>query len=51
MLSERVDQSAIKWYGHTERMSEERLAKHSYIAGVDRNWGRGIDRVLDGLMV
>ena len=31
-LSERVDQSVVRWYGHMERMSEERLVKQIYRA-------------------
>ena len=43
-LSERVDQSVMRWYGHMERMSEERLVKRIYRAGVDGMRGRGRPR-------
>ena len=43
-LRERVDQLVMRWYGHMEKMSEERLGKRINRAGVDGTRGRGRPR-------
>ena len=43
-LNEKVDQSVMRWYGHMERMMEERLVKRIYRAGVGGTRGRGRPR-------
>ena len=43
-LSERVNQSIIIWYGHMDRMSEERLVKRISRAEENRAIGRGRSR-------
>ena len=40
-LSERVDRKVLKWYGHVERMSGERLTKRVYRSEVEGERGRG----------
>ena len=43
-LSEKVDQSVVRWYGHLERTSEERPVKRIHRAGVDLTKGKGKPR-------
>ena len=40
-LSGRVGRCVLRWFGHIERMSEERVAKRVYDSGVDGRRGRG----------
>ena len=47
-LSEKVDQSVIRWYGHMEKMSEKGLVNRIHRAGVDGTRGRG--RARTGLL-
>ena len=49
-LSERMDQSVMRWYEHIEKMSEERLEKRIYKAGVVKV-GKEADGVLEVLIV
>ena len=50
-LSERVDQSVLRWFGHMERMDEERMVKRVMNADVEGNRGRGRPRLgwMDGV--
>jgi hypothetical protein len=50
-LSERVDQSVLRWYGHMVRMDEERLTKKVWRAQVNggRSRGRPNIRWMDGV--
>ena len=34
---ERIERYVLKWFGHVERMGEERLAKRVYWANVEGN--------------
>ena len=43
-FGERVDQGVLKWYGHMERMNDERLTKRVYKAEVEGVRGRGRPR-------
>ncbi len=49
-LSDRVDQSVLRWYGHMVRMDEERLTKKVWRAPVtgERRRGRPNLRWMDG---
>ena len=38
---ERIERDVLKWFGHVERMGEERLLKRVYRANVEGNRGRG----------
>ena len=38
---ERIERNVLKWFGHLERMGEERLVKRVYRANVEGNRGRG----------
>ena len=38
---ERIERNVLKWFGHVERMREERLVKRVYQANVEGNRGRG----------
>ena len=40
-LSGRVGRCVLRWFGHVERMNEERVAKRAYDSGVDGRRGRG----------
>ena len=40
-LLERIERDVLKWFGHEERMGEERLVKRVYRANVEGNRGRG----------
>ena len=40
-LSGRVERCVLRWFGHVERMDDERLAKMVYASGVDGRRGRG----------
>ena len=40
-LSERVDRKVLKWFGHVERMGNERLTKRVYVSEVEGERGRG----------
>ena len=31
----------LRWFGHVERMNDERMAKRVYVSGVDGRRGRG----------
>ena len=55
-MSDRVDQRVLRWYGHMERMGEERLVKKVWVAEVDgvrprgrprRRWMDGVEGALD----
>ena len=37
---ERIEKNVLKWFGHEERMVEERLVKRVYRANVEDNRGR-----------
>ena len=43
-LMDRADQSMLKWFGHMERMENDRMTKRIYIAEVEGNRGRGRPR-------
>ena len=43
-LSDRVDQSVLRWFGHVERMDEERLVKRVMNSDVEGNRPRGRPR-------
>ena len=36
-LLERIERDVLKWFGHEERMGEERLVKRVYLANVGGN--------------
>ena len=38
---ERIERNVLKWFGHVERMGEERSVKREYRANVEGNRGRG----------
>ena len=38
---ERIERNVLKWFGHVERMGEERLVKRMYQANVEGNTGSG----------
>ena len=40
-LSERTERCDLRWFGHFERMNDERIAKRVYESGVEGRWGRG----------
>ena len=40
-MSKRVDRKVLKWFGHVERMGDERLTKKVYKSEVDGVRGRG----------
>merc|ERR1712001_819488 len=40
-LSKRVDRKVLKWFGHVERMGNERMTKRVYVSEVEGNRGRG----------
>ena len=44
-LSERVDQSLLRWFGHMERMDEERMVKRVMNVDVEGNRTRGRPRL------
>ena len=44
-LSGRVDQCVVRWFGHVERMDEERRAKKVMIFDVEGNSCRGRPRL------
>ena len=50
-LSERADRAMLRWYGHLERMEEERMVKQLYEASVNgvRPRGRPRKRWKDGV--
>ena len=50
-MSERVDRKILKWFGHVERMGNERLTKKVYISEVSgvRRIGRPPTRWIDGV--
>ena len=39
---ERIERKVLKWFGHVERVGEERLVKIMYRENVEGNRGRGI---------
>ena len=43
---ERIERNVLKWFGHVERMGEERLVKRVYQANVERE--REIAEKMDG---
>ena len=54
-MSQRIDQSVLRWFGYVERMGEERMAKRVYesnVRGVRRRgrprkcWTDGVKEVL-----
>ena len=40
-MSGRVERCVLRWFGHVERMNDERMAKRVYVSGVDGRRGRG----------
>ena len=40
-LSQRVDRCTLRWFGHVERMNEERMAKKVYVSAVNGRRDRG----------
>src|SRR5256885_8705101 len=40
-IQERVDEGVLKWFGHVERMGEERLVKQIYVSEVEGTRRRG----------
>ena len=40
-VQERIERNLLKWFGHVERMREERLVKRVYQAYVEGKRGRG----------
>ena len=44
-LSDRVNQCVLRWFGHVERMDEERKAKMVTISNVEGNRCRGRPRL------
>ena len=40
-LSGRVENCVLRWFGHVERMDDERMAKRVYDSGVQGRRGRG----------
>ena len=50
-VSQRIDQGVLRWFGHVERMADERMAKRVYesdVRGVGRR-GRPIKCWMDGV--
>ena len=54
-VSERMDQSTLRWFGHVERMEDDRLAKKVYILEMQgprcrgrphKRWMYGVKEVL-----
>ena len=41
---ERIERNVLKWFGHMERMGEEKLVKSVYQANVELTWGEGDHR-------
>ena len=50
-MSKRVDQKVLKWFGHVERMGDERLTKkvNKSEVGGERGVGRPRYRWIDGV--
>ena len=50
-MSKRVDRKVLKWFGHVERMGDERLTKKVYKSEVGGERGRGRPRLrwIDGV--
>ena len=50
-MSKRVDRKVLKWFGHVERMGDERLTKKVYKSevGGERPVGRPRFRWIDGV--
>merc|ERR1712002_339685 len=55
-VSERMDQGGLRWFGHVERMGNERLVKRVYdseVRGVRRigrpgkSWANGVNETLE----
>ena len=40
-VSNRVDRKVLKWFGHVERMGNERMTKRVYSSEVEGDRGRG----------
>ena len=40
-LSGRVENCALKWFGHVDRMDDERMADRVYDSGLQGRQGRG----------
>ena len=38
---ERMERNVLKWFGHVERIGEERLVKRVYYSTLEGNRGRG----------
>ena len=55
-MSDRVEQSGLRWYGHVKRMNEERLVKRVWTAEArgkrprgrpEKRWMDGVKKALD----
>ena len=40
-MAGRVERCVLRWFGHVERMNDERMAKRVYVSGVEGRQGRG----------
>lgn len=51
-LSKRVDERVLGWFGHVERMYDERMTKKVYVSEVKGTRARGRPRMgwMDGWM-
>ena len=52
-LASRADQRVLRWFGHLERMDENRMARRVLMAEVSGGWVRGRPRLvwMDGVKV
>ena len=41
VVDERFDESVLHWFGHTERMENDRIAKRVYVGECTRSTERG----------
>ena len=39
-----MEKNILRWFGHGERMTDERLVKKVYKSTIDGDWGRGRPR-------
>ena len=46
---EKIERNVLKWFGHVERMGEERLVKRVYQANGEGNRGEGNHREDGGM--